>query len=105
MGRVRRTTTIVFATLAVAVSSVLLVGAPSATGQTGYPPGPAPGPQVTAVVQTLPPARPVIRAASTGVVAFTGANILRWSAIALVLVVAGSVVIGLNRRRGDRSAT
>jgi len=117
-----RQTTITVATLATLATGVLVLLAPAASSQTGYPPGPAttttpttaaptpttPRPaavEPALVAQTLPPVAAPARVASSGAVAFTGANILRWSVIALVLVAVGSLFVVMNRRRRDRLAT
>lgn len=83
-------------TLAAMVTGLMSFMATAASAAGGYPPGPK-GP---VVAQTLPPAPPVrASAASSSAVAFTGANIMRWALIALVLVVVGSLLAAATRRR------
>jgi len=78
-----------------ALATALMAGmATAAFAQAGYPPGPKP----PVVSQTLPPAPPPARVSSGGV-AFTGANILRWALIALVMVGVGALLLVANRRR------
>lgn len=80
-------------TLAVLATGLLASMVPAASAEGGYPPGPRP----PVVAQTLPPAPPPARAPSA--VAFTGANILRWALVALVLVGVGTLLVAANRRR------
>ncbi len=89
------------AMLIAAVSSGLVMVLTSvAFGQVGYPPGP----QAPVVAQTLPavPAPTPVRVTSG--VAFTGADILRWSLIAVALVAVGILLVVTNRRRARVAA-
>lgn len=78
----------------IAVSLLLVPAAAPALADNPYPPGPAP----TVVVKPPTPPAPVAQAAR-GRVAFTGANIIRWSAVALALVAIGGSLVVLDRRR------
>jgi len=80
-------------TLSVLVTGLMASMTPAAMAEGGYPPGPSP----PVVSQTLPPAPPPADVQST--VAFTGADILRWAAMALILLVAGSLLVIAARRR------
>lgn len=84
-------------TIAALATGLMALMATAAAGQAGYPPGPQP----PVVSQTLPPAlapAPApVRAPSA--VAFTGADILRWALVALVLVALGALLVVANRRR------
>lgn len=53
----------------------------------------------TAVFRVLCPSAAGVAKPVRGRVAFTGANILRWSAVAIALVLLGSVLVVANRRR------
>lgn len=53
----------------------------------------------TAVFRVLCPSGAGVAQPVRGRVAFTGANILRWSAVAIALVLLGSVLVVANRRR------
>ncbi|MDQ6797756.1 MAG: hypothetical protein M3011_07005 [Actinomycetota bacterium] len=91
-------------TLATLVTG-FMVSMAAAASAAGYPPGPQP----PVVSQTLPPAPgPVMvasrAASSSSAVAFTGANILRWALIALVLVAVGALLVVVARRRAHAAA-
>ncbi len=81
-------------TLAALATGLMAALAPAAFAQAGYPAGP----HQPLVSQTLPAAPPPVRTTSSGI-AFAGANIMRWSLIALVLVCVGALLVALNRRR------
>ncbi len=92
----RRRSISMMMTLAALATGLMAAMAPAAIAQAGYPAGPKP----PLVSQTLPPAPPpVLRTATSSSVAITGANILRWSLIALVLVCVGALLVALNRHR------
>ena len=80
-------------TIVALATGLLALMATAASAQAGYPPGPQP----PVVSQTLPPAPAPVRAPSA--VAFTGADILRWALVALVLVALGALLVVANRRR------
>ena len=88
------------AAAALMAGSLLLFGAAApAVADNPYPPGPKP----TVVVQPPTPPAPPAKAVR-GRVAFTGDNLARWAAVALVLVaVGGSLVIAQRRRAGARA--
>ncbi len=78
----------------------LMTSMASASAQVGYPPGPQP----PVVSQTLPPFPAPAPVSAGPAVAFTGANILRWALIALLLVGVGTLLVAANRRRRVRVA-
>lgn len=85
--------------LAAVVAGAMASMVSAAYAQVGYPPGPA----SQGVPLTLPSVPPSVRASSSGI-AFTGADILRWSLIALVLVGVGALLVVANRRRARLAA-
>ena len=93
----RRMVRTVVAMAGALLTTLLLIAAPAVAGaEPGYPPSPKP----TVVVQALsPPAAPV-----QARVAFTGANIMRWAVIALVVMAAGALLVFVSRRRSRVTA-
>ncbi len=114
--------------MAAIVSGAFALMAPAASAG-GYPPQPPP--TKPPVVHTLPPARPPVHPPTTKVkgepkeeadtpakgakteaaarstvrvagIAFTGANVVGLTLVALFLVGVGTVLVVVNRRRGDR---
>ncbi len=92
MRRIKQTTTFVASTMFALATGLILFLAPAASAQTGYPPPPQP-PVVPPTLAPSPPTR------VAGGVAFTGANILRWALMALVLVAIGTFLVTVARRR------
>ncbi len=82
-------------TLAFLATGLMAAMATAASAQAGYPPGPKP----PVVAQTLPSAPAPAPARTASGVAFTGANILRWALIALVMLGVGALLVIVSRRR------
>jgi hypothetical protein len=85
------------AVLATLAGALMLLTAGPAAAQVGYPPPPQPP---TVFVQAPSVATPAVSTSTTSSsVAFTGADVLRWALMALVLVAIGAVLVTVARRR------